>query len=112
MHAKVTTVFCTPTYALRLAEVAAEHKINLAICPSKKSSSPASPAAACRPRADRIESAWSARVFDHGGATEIGPWGFADADGRGLHINEAAVHRRVRLGRNGPSGPAKASCPT
>src|SRR6185369_11982175 len=28
-HAKVTAVFCTPTYALHLAEVAAEHKINL-----------------------------------------------------------------------------------
>ena len=27
--------------------------------------------------------------FDHGGATEVGPWGFADADGRGLHVNEA-----------------------
>ena len=29
------------------------------------------------------------RVVDHGGATEVGPWGFADADSRGLHINEA-----------------------
>ena len=38
---------------------------------------------------NRIESAWNARVFDHGGATEVGPWGFADAAGRGLHINES-----------------------
>ena len=29
-RASVTTLFCTPTYALRLAEVAAEHHINLA----------------------------------------------------------------------------------
>jgi phenylacetate-CoA ligase len=28
-------------------------------------------------------------VFDHGGATEVGPWGFADAAGRGMHVNEA-----------------------
>ncbi|HEY3392939.1 MAG TPA: phenylacetate--CoA ligase family protein, partial [Lacipirellulaceae bacterium] len=38
---------------------------------------------------DRIETTWAARVIDHGGATEIGPWGFADAAGRGMHVNEA-----------------------
>ncbi len=38
---------------------------------------------------ERIERAWDAAVVDHAGATEVGPWGFADADGRGLHVNEA-----------------------
>jgi phenylacetate-CoA ligase len=28
-------------------------------------------------------------VVDHAGATEVGPWGFADAAGRGLHVNES-----------------------
>jgi phenylacetate-CoA ligase len=36
-----------------------------------------------------IEGAWRARVLDHSGATEVGPWGFGDATGAGLWINEA-----------------------
>lgn len=36
----------------------------------------------------RIESAWQASMLDHSGATEVGPWGFGDAEGRGLHVNE------------------------
>jgi phenylacetate-CoA ligase len=37
----------------------------------------------------RIEEAWNARVVDHAGATEVGAWGYADADGRGLHVVES-----------------------
>jgi phenylacetate-CoA ligase len=88
-HAKVTTVCCTPTYALHLAEVAAEHKINLAKCGVEKVIVAGEPGGSISATRSRIESAWNARVFDHGGATEIGPWGFADAEGRGLHINES-----------------------
>lgn len=87
--AGVTTLLCTPTYALRLAEVAAEHKINLAHLPVEKIIVAGEPGGSVRATRDRIETAWGARVVDHGGATEVGPWGFADADGRGLHINEA-----------------------
>jgi phenylacetate-CoA ligase len=88
-HAKVTTVFCTPTYALRLAEVAAEHKINLHNLAVEKIIVAGEPGGSVPATRSRIEAAWNARVFDHGGATEIGPWGFADAEGRGLHINES-----------------------
>ena len=28
-------------------------------------------------------------MIDHSGASENGPWGFADFDGRGLFVNEA-----------------------
>jgi phenylacetate-CoA ligase len=55
----------------------------------------------------RIETAWKARVVDHGGATEIGPWGFADARGRGLHINESqflAEFISVETGRPAKEG--------
>jgi phenylacetate-CoA ligase len=84
-----TTVFCTPSYALRLAQVAAEHNINLAQLPVEKLVVAGEPGGSVPAIRERIESAWNARVVDHGGATEIGPWGFADADGRGLHVNEA-----------------------
>jgi len=87
--AGVTTLLCTPTYALRLAEVAGEHKINLAQLPVEKIIVAGEPGGSVPATRERIESAWNARVIDHGGATEVGPWGFADAAGRGLHVNEA-----------------------
>lgn len=87
--ANVTTVCCTPTYALRLAEVAAENHINLAALSVEKIIVAGEPGGSVPATRNRIQTAWNARVFDHGGATEIGPWGFADAEGRGLHINES-----------------------
>jgi phenylacetate-CoA ligase len=88
-NAGVTTLLCTPTYALRLAEVAAQHKIDLARSPVEKIIVAGEPGGSLPTTRKRIEAAWGARLFDHGGATEVGPWGFADADGRGLHVNEA-----------------------
>jgi phenylacetate-CoA ligase len=87
--AKVTTVCCTPTYALRLAEVAAEKHINLADLSVEKIIVAGEPGGSVTATRNRIQTSWNARVFDHGGATEIGPWGFADAEGRGLYINES-----------------------
>jgi phenylacetate-CoA ligase len=87
--AGVTTLLCTPTYALRLAEVAEQHGINLAELPVEKIIVAGEPGGSIPATRGRIESAWNARVIDHAGATEVGPWGFADADGRGLYINEA-----------------------
>jgi phenylacetate-CoA ligase len=87
--AGVTALFCTPSYALRLAEVAQEHNINLAQLPVEKIIVAGEPGGSVPATRQRIEAAWGARVFDHGGATEVGPWGFADAEGRGLHVNEA-----------------------
>jgi phenylacetate-CoA ligase len=87
-NAGITTLLCTPTYALRLAEVAAENKIDLAKSPVEKIIVAGEPGGSIQATRKRIESAWGARLFDHGGATEVGPWGFADADARGLHVNE------------------------
>jgi phenylacetate-CoA ligase len=88
-NASVTTLLCTPTYALRLAEVAVEHKVNLAALNVEKIIVAGEPGGSVPTTRERIEAAWAARVIDHGGATEIGPWGFADENDRGLHINEA-----------------------
>jgi phenylacetate-CoA ligase len=87
--ARVSTLLCTPTYALRLAEVAAEHNINLATSTVEKIIVAGEPGGSVPATRQRIESAWGARLIDHGGATEIGPWGFADREGRGLYVNEA-----------------------
>jgi phenylacetate-CoA ligase len=84
-----TALFCTPTYALRLAEVAIEHNIDLAALAIDKIVVAGEPGGSVPAFRQRIETAWDARVVDHAGATEVGPWGFADAEGRGLHVNES-----------------------
>ena len=86
---KATVLLCTPTYALHLAEVAAEHHINLKHLSVEKIIVAGEPGGSVPATRDRIESAWGARLIDHAGATEVGPWGFADDDGKGLHVNEA-----------------------
>jgi phenylacetate-CoA ligase len=88
-HGKLTTICCTPTYALRLAEVAIENNIDLRELAVKKIIVAGEPGGSVAATRRRIESAWNAHVIDHGGATEVGPWGFADREGRGLYINES-----------------------
>jgi len=61
-HAKVTTVCCTPTYALHLVEVAAEHKINLRNFAVEKIIVAGEPGGSVAATRGRIESAWNARV--------------------------------------------------
>ena len=103
---RATALFCTPTYALRLAEVAAEHKIDLTRLPVEKIIVAGEPGGSVPTiRADR--GAWDAAVVDHAGATEVGPWGIADATGRGLHVNESefiAEFISVETGRPAQEG--------
>ena len=50
---------------------------------------PASQEVACRRLASGSKRLGTRESIDHGGATEVGPWGFADAEGRGLFVNES-----------------------
>jgi phenylacetate-CoA ligase len=103
----VTTLLCTPTYALRLAEVAAEHSINVSDSSVEKIIVAGEPGGSVPATRERIEAAWDARVVDHGGATEVGAWGFADAAGRGLYVNEAefiAEFQSIETGRAAEEG--------
>lgn len=86
---RATVVCCTPSYALHLAEIAAGRQIDvgkLGVRALIVSGEPGGSIAATR---DRIAAAWNARVVDHAGATEVGPWGFGDEAQRGLHVNES-----------------------
>lgn len=87
--AKANVLLCTPTYALHLVEVAAEHKINLKHLSVEKIIVAGEPGGSVASIRERVESAWGAKLIDHAGATEVGPWGFADTEGHGLYINEA-----------------------
>jgi phenylacetate-CoA ligase len=96
-HVRPTVVCCTPTYALRLAEVASQqggmlerggHPLSdssvrvLIVAGEPGGSIPSTRA--------RIEDAWGARVIDHHGLTEVGPVSFEcwEQPG-GLHLNES-----------------------
>jgi phenylacetate-CoA ligase len=72
---EATVVCCTPTYALRLAEVAAESGVDLAGGSVRMLIVAGEPGGAIPAIRQRIESAWGARVFDHWGMTEIGALG-------------------------------------
>jgi len=65
---------CTPTYALRLAEVAKEEGIDLAKSPVRTIVVAGEPGGSIPATRARLEEAWPrAKVFDHHGMTEVGP---------------------------------------
>ena len=84
-----TVLMCTPTYALRLAEVAREDTISIADTAVRVTIHAGEPGASIPAIRERIEHAWRARAFDHAGGTEVGAYGFACEAQDGLHVNEA-----------------------
>jgi len=86
---RANVLLCTPSYALHLAEVAESHQLDareLGIDKLILSGEPGGSSPAIRAK---IAAHWNARVIDHSGATEVGPWGYSDAEGRGLHVVES-----------------------
>jgi phenylacetate-CoA ligase len=71
-----TVVCCTPTYALRLAEVAREEHFDLPSLPVHALIHAGEPGANVAPTKARIEAAWGAKCFDHAGASEVGAHSF------------------------------------
>lgn len=89
LRSSEATVMCsTPSYALRMAEVARENGIDVARSTVSRIIVAGEPGGSIPSIRKRIENAWDARVVDHSGASEVGPWGYADADDQGLHIAE------------------------
>ncbi len=80
---RITLLGCTPTYALRLAEVAAAQGIDLPSSPVRAILVAGEPGGSIPSVRSRIEQAWGARVFDHWGMTEIGPLASECDDDRG-----------------------------
>lgn len=84
-----TILLCTPTYAQHLIEVAGECGFDLAKSSVTRIIVAGEPGGSVASVRERIERAWNARVIDHAGASEVGPWGYADAARRGIHILES-----------------------
>jgi phenylacetate-CoA ligase len=84
-----TMLLCTPTYALHLIEVARECGVDLAKSSVTRIIVAGEPGGSVPAVRRQIEQAWQARLVDHAGASEVGPWGYADAAWRGIHILES-----------------------
>lgn len=87
-----TVVFTTPTYALRLAEVAEQEGVPLAGSAVRAVIVAGEPGGSIPSTRARIEAGWGARVFDHNGMTETGPLGFECEESPGsLTLLETAI---------------------
>src|SRR5579883_1459526 len=83
-----TVLVCTPSYALRLAEIAREHGIDLPSSSVRVTIHAGEPGASIPATRERIEQAWGARTYDHTGMTEMGAFGFSCVEQNGVHVNE------------------------
>lgn len=88
-QSRATVICCTPSYALHLAEVATERNVDPRSCGIRTVILAGEPGGSIPAVRRSIEQSWNARVIDHAGASEVGPWGFGDAAGDGLYVNEA-----------------------
>jgi phenylacetate-CoA ligase len=84
-----TVVCCTPTYALRLAEVAGGEGIDLSSTGVRSIIVAGEPGGSLQTVRAAIEKSWGARVFDHWGMTEVGPLAVECPENpAGLHVLE------------------------
>lgn len=70
-----TVVCCTPTYALKLADVARAEGIDLVNSSVRALIVAGEPGGSVPEIRQRMEAAWGARVFDHWGMTDLGSLG-------------------------------------
>ncbi|HXR06094.1 MAG TPA: AMP-binding protein [Candidatus Acidoferrum sp.] len=83
---------CTPSYAVRLAEVAAAEKVDLRASPVRTIIVAGEPGGSIPATRRQLEQLWpGARVFDHHGMTETGPISHqCPAQAGVLHVIESA----------------------
>jgi phenylacetate-CoA ligase len=83
-----TALMCTPSYAVRLANVAEQQDLRDALSSVTRIICTGEPGASLPAVRSRIEALWQARCFDHAGLSEVGAFGYPCAEGGGVHINE------------------------
>lgn len=85
-----TAMCCTPTYALRLVEIAREANIDLNDIPLRITIHAGEPGANIPATKARIQKAWGVQCFDHAGASEVGAHSFeCEVQPDGTHVIES-----------------------
>ncbi len=92
-----TVLCCTPTYALRLAEVAVSEEIDMERSRVRLLVLAGEPGGSIPATRARLERLWrGARVFDHHGMTEVGPVTYqCPATPGRLHVIESAYYAEI-----------------
>ncbi|MGI8965310.1 MAG: phenylacetate--CoA ligase family protein, partial [Limisphaerales bacterium] len=92
MENGISVLCCTPTYALRLGEVAAQEKLDLKKTKVKKIIVAGEPGGSIPATRNRVQKLWpGAKIFDHHGMTEVGPVTYECPKCPGvLHVIESA----------------------
>jgi phenylacetate-CoA ligase len=85
---EATTLWCTPTYALHLLEVAVEQRLESAFDSLAYVLCTGEPGGSLLGVRSRIEEGLGVVCIDHAGLTEAGPFGDPCPDGHGLHVDE------------------------
>jgi phenylacetate-CoA ligase len=89
-EAGATVLCCTPSYALRMAEVARETSFDIRSIPLKTTVQAGEPGASVPATKHRIEDSWAAKCFDHAGASEVGAHSFeCQVQPGGTHLIES-----------------------
>ncbi len=87
---RATAICCTPTYALRLADVARQENFDLSSIPIRRLVHAGEPGANVAHTKARIEAAWGGKCFDHAGASEVGAHSFeCEVQPGGIHVIES-----------------------
>jgi phenylacetate-CoA ligase len=102
-----TVLCCSPTYAIRLAEVAAEEGIDLAAAKVRRVIVAGEPGGSIPATRAQIEKLWrGSRVIDHHGMTETGPVSYGCPKQQNvLHVIESAYIAEVVDPDNGQAVP-------
>ncbi len=87
--AGATAICCTPTYALRLLEVARENNFDMNSLRVRATIHAGEPGASIPETKARIEAGWRAKCFDHAGASEVGAHSFSCEQQAGIHLIES-----------------------
>ena len=108
---RANVLVSTPSYALRLAEVAREHGWDPSTLGIEKTVHAGEPGASIPATKRRIEQAWGACTFDHYGMTEMGAVSYpCPAEPFSMHVNESEfiaevldplIHRPAAEGEEG-----------
>lgn len=87
--AGATAMCSTPTYALRLLQVARENNFDMRSLNVRATVHAGEPGASVPETKARIESGWRAKCFDHAGASEVGAHSFSCEQQSGIHLIES-----------------------
>ncbi len=87
--AQPSVLFSTPSYAMHMADDAAQRGIDLVGSSIRQVFVAGEPGGSVPAIRAKIESSFGAKVMDHAGATEVGPWGFGSSDGQAIHVIES-----------------------